>query len=100
MEVRPGSMGKPAPGYDVCIVDNMGHEVPAGEQGNIAVRVLPERPPGLFSGYLNDPDRTENAFCGEFYLTGDRASKDEDGYDEFCLWCAQGGDLLCCDDQE
>ena len=46
--VKPGSMGKVAPGYDVRIVNNMGIEVPRGEQGNIGVRVKPHTPPGLF----------------------------------------------------
>ena len=46
--VKPGSLGKVAPGYDVRIVNNMGNEVPRGEQGNIGVRIKPEMPPGLF----------------------------------------------------
>ena len=46
--VKPGSIGKVAPGYDVRIVNNMGKEVPRGEQGNIGVRCKPEMPPGLF----------------------------------------------------
>ena len=46
--VKPGSMGKVAPGYDVRIVNNMGNEVPRGKQGNIGVKVKPEMPPGLF----------------------------------------------------
>ena len=46
--VKPGSMGKVAPGYDVRIINNMGNEVPRGKQGNIGVKVKPEMPPGLF----------------------------------------------------
>ena len=46
--VKPGSLGKVAPGYDVRIVNNMGKEVPRGEQGNIGVRIKPDMPPGLF----------------------------------------------------
>lgn len=46
--VKPGSIGKVAPGYDVRIVNNMGKEVPRGEQGNIGVRCKPDMPPGLF----------------------------------------------------
>ena len=46
--VKPGSIGKVAPGYDVRIVNNMGVEVARGEQGNIGVRCKPEVPPGLF----------------------------------------------------
>jgi len=78
--VKPGSIGKVAPGYDVRIVNNMGKEVPRGEQGNIGVRCKPDMPPGLFKGYCEDPQATANAFCGDFYLTGDRGVQDEDGY--------------------
>jgi len=102
--VKPGSMGKVAPGYDVRIVNNMGKEVPRGEQGNIGVRIKPEMPPGLFKlspelsqvlaldiyemdevrsntiGYCEDSVATSNSFCGDFYLTGDRGMQDEDGY--------------------
>lgn len=78
--VKPGSIGKVAPGYDVRIVNNMGKEVPRGEQGNIGVRCKPEMPPGLFKGYCEDAQATANAFCGDFYLTGDRGVQDEDGY--------------------
>jgi len=102
--VKPGSIGKVAPGYDVRIVNNMGREVPRGEQGNIGVRCKPEMPPGLFKltpqlsqllelsiyelderkidfeGYCEDAQATANAFCGDFYLTGDRGVQDEDGY--------------------
>jgi len=78
--VKPGSMGKVAPGYDVRIVNNMGKEVPRGEQGNIGVKITPEMPPGLFKGYCEDTVSTMNAFCGEYYLTGDRGMQDEDGY--------------------
>lgn len=75
-------MGKPAPGYDVRIVNNMGKEVARGEQGNIGVKVKPETPPGLFTGYIGEPEATSHAFVGDYYLTGDRGVQDEDGY----LW--------------
>ena len=78
--IKPGSMGKAAPGYDVRIVNNMGIEVARGQQGNIGVKVRPEMPPGLFSGYTEDAVATSNAFVGDFYLTGDRGVQDEDGY--------------------
>eukprot|EP00092_Neocalanus_flemingeri_P012131 GFUD01013079.1.p1 GENE.GFUD01013079.1~~GFUD01013079.1.p1 ORF type:complete len:591 (+),score=144.42 GFUD01013079.1:69-1841(+) len=78
--VKPGSIGKVAPGYDVRIVNNMGKEIPRGEQGNIGVRCKPEMPPGLFKGYCEDAQATANSFCGDFYLTGDRGVQDEDGY--------------------
>ncbi|XP_059078296.1 acyl-coenzyme A synthetase ACSM3, mitochondrial-like [Tigriopus californicus] len=84
MDVRPGSMGKAAPGYDIKIVNNMGQEVPVGEQGNIGVYCRPHRPEGLFEGYLGEPEKTGYSFSGDFYLTGDRASMDKDGY----IWFA------------
>ena len=80
MEVRPGSMGRPVPGYDVTIVDDDGQPVAPGEVGNIVVRCEPERPVGLFPGYYNDPAATADAFRGPFYFTGDKAAMDEDGY--------------------
>ncbi len=78
--VRPGSMGKPTPGFDVQVVDESGQPVPAGEEGHIAVRVAPERPVGMFGGYYRDDDATAAAFQGGWYLTGDKARRDEDGY--------------------
>ena len=80
--VRPGSMGKPAPGYDVEVVDEGGERRPDGEEGHIAVRVAPDRPVGIFNGYWKDPDATAAAFHGGWYFTGDKARRDEDGY----LW--------------
>ncbi len=80
--VRPGSMGKPTPGFDVQVVDEDGEPVPDGEEGHIAVRVAPERPVGMFNGYYNDPDATAAAFHGGWYFTGDKGRRDDDGY----LW--------------
>ncbi len=80
LPVRAGSMGKPTPGFDVEVVDEAGDVVGAGEEGHIAVRVAPERPVGMFAGYWKDPDATAAAFHGEWYLTGDKARRDEDGY--------------------
>ena len=78
-EIRPGSMGLPAPGYDVAVIDFDGHEVPAGEEGDIALR---GDAPGLFTGYWNAPEETAAVYRGEWYVTGDRAVRDDDGY----LW--------------
>ena len=82
IESRPGSMGKPAPGFDVRIIDDDGTEVAEDREGDIAVRVAPERPLGLFKEYWKDPERTAAAHKGDWYLTGDRATRDADGY----LW--------------
>jgi acetyl-CoA synthetase len=80
MEVRPGSMGRPVPGYDVTVVDDNGQPVPHGEVGNIVVRCEPDRPVGLFPGYYKDSDASAAVFRGPFYFTGDKAAIDEDGY--------------------
>ncbi|HEX6675165.1 MAG TPA: AMP-binding protein [Actinomycetes bacterium] len=80
MEVRPGSMGKPTPGFDVVVVDDDGKVLGPGEEGHVAVRVRPQRPVGLFTEYWRDPEATAAAFRGDYYYTGDRALLDEDGY--------------------
>ena len=79
-EVRPGSMGKPSPGFTIAVVDEQGNEAPTGEEGQIAVKIKPERPVGLFQEYWRDSEATERSFLGDWYLTGDKAYKDEDGY--------------------
>ena len=80
LPVKPGSMGKPVPGFLVSIVDDDGNELPAGEEGQIAVSVKPQRPVGLMKEYWRDPEAMESAFRGDWYFTGDRAYRDEDGY--------------------
>ncbi|WP_088555329.1 AMP-binding protein [Calderihabitans maritimus] len=80
LEVKPGSMGKPSPGFYVSVIDDEGNEVPPGQEGDIAVRIKPERPVGLFKEYWKDPERTAATIRGDWYVTGDRAIKDEDGY--------------------
>ncbi|MDR2097080.1 MAG: AMP-binding protein [Spirochaetaceae bacterium] len=80
MKVKPGSMGRPAPGYNVDIVDGEGRSCPAGEPGEIVLRLDAGRPFGMFSGYYNDEALTRQAFSNDIYHTGDIASRDEDGY--------------------
>ena len=80
LEVKPGSMGLPPPGLDVAVVDKDGVQLPPGEVGEIAVRVDPDRPIGLFHSYCENPDATASCYHGPWYLTGDCASVDEDGY--------------------
>uniref|UniRef100_A0A4W3HIE5 medium-chain acyl-CoA ligase n=1 Tax=Callorhinchus milii TaxID=7868 RepID=A0A4W3HIE5_CALMI len=80
MKIKPGSMGKPSPAYDVQIIDENCKPVSLGTEGNIAIRVEPVRPLNFFSGYLGDPERTALSMRGGFYLTGDRGLEDEDGY--------------------
>ena len=80
MPVKPGSMGKPVPGFHIAIVDDDGHELPPGKEGQIAVGVKPQRPVGMLKEYWKDPDAMEEAFRGDWYFTGDKAYRDEDGY--------------------
>jgi acyl-coenzyme A synthetase/AMP-(fatty) acid ligase len=80
LPVKPGSMGKPSPGFTVGVVDDDGREVPAGTEGDIAVKLTPMRPAGVFKGYWRNPEATSNCMRGEWYITGDRAIKDDDGY--------------------
>jgi acyl-coenzyme A synthetase/AMP-(fatty) acid ligase len=78
--VKPGSMGKPSPGFTIGVVDDDGREVPPGTEGDIAVKLTPRRPVGLFKEYWRNPEATTNCLRGEWYITGDRAIKDDEGY--------------------
>ena len=75
-----GSMGKPAPIYDVSIVDPDGNPVPTGETGEIVVNVKNGAPCGLFTGYYGSPEKTAEVWHDGYYHTGDTAWKDEDGF--------------------
>ncbi len=77
VEVRPGSMGKPTPGHEVAVVDENGKPCEPGDVGDIALR---GDPPSLFRGYYKNDEETNNSRRGEWYLTGDRAQVDDDGY--------------------
>jgi acyl-coenzyme A synthetase/AMP-(fatty) acid ligase len=77
MDIRPGSMGCAAPGHDVRIIDGEGVELTRGEEGDIA---LNGRPPTLFSGYHASPEETASVFRGDWYVTGDRGTRDDDDY--------------------
>jgi acetyl-CoA synthetase len=75
--VKPGSMGRPLPGYAVALVDPVTGE-PSSE-GEVCLD-LSQRPLGLMTGYRGDPERNAEAMRGGYYHTGDVASRDEDGY--------------------
>lgn len=77
MELRPGSMGKPTMAGFIDIVDDNGAPLEAGEVGDIAIL---RSTPALFKEYYKDKERTEQQYRGEYYITGDRAKKDTDGY--------------------
>ncbi len=85
MELKPGSMGKPIPGNTVEIIDEDGNPCKMNEVGDIAVH---RETPALFKYYYKDPERTAQQFRGDWYITGDKAKKDEDGY----FWFEGRGD--------
>ena len=80
IEPRAGSMGKPAPGIDLQVIDDEANIVGPDTEGDIAVRIRPQPPQGFFREYRNDPERTAATRRGDWYVTGDRAYRDEDGY--------------------
>ena len=77
---KPGSMGKPSPGYAVDLVKDDGERCAPGEEGHLILRTSGALPPGMFVGYYRDPDLTASVWHGGVYDTGDIASRDEDGY--------------------
>lgn len=79
-EPKPGSMGKPSPGYDIDLVDDDGNSVDPGTVGEIVVRTKKSIPCGIFMGYYKDNDKTKSVWHDDLYHTGDTAWKDEDGY--------------------
>ena len=76
-EVKPGSMGRALPGYQMVLLDGEGREA---REGEVAFRLGAARPVGLMESYLDDPERTGAAMAGGYYRTGDEASVDEQGY--------------------
>ncbi|XP_027036792.1 acyl-coenzyme A synthetase ACSM4, mitochondrial-like isoform X1 [Pocillopora damicornis] len=77
---RPDSVGKLLTGIDMLIVDDKYNEVTPGTQGRVVIRVKPYCPVGMFTRYVDDPEKTESCFCGDFFITGDLGRMDEDGY--------------------
>jgi acetyl-CoA synthetase len=79
-EPRPGSMGKPSPGYDIDIIDEEGNSCEAGDEGQIIIRTSKNKPLGMFDGYYHDDALTRKVWHDGIYYTGDMAWRDEDGY--------------------
>src|SRR3954469_3118350 len=75
--IRPGSMGRATPGFDVRIVSESGQELPRGERGIIGVR---QPNPCTMIEYWKNPEATAKKYAGEFLLTGDLGVTDGDGY--------------------
>lgn len=80
MNPKPGSMGKPSPGYDIDILNDEGMSCEVGEEGQIAIKLDKQKPVGMFMGYYRDKELTDSVWHDDIYYTGDVAWKDEDGY--------------------
>jgi len=79
MKQKPGSMGKPMPGWHIELHDEQGKQVSEGEEGRIAISMNP-RPVGLVIEYLENEDANAETFKDGYYYTGDKAYRDQDGY--------------------
>lgn len=80
MEPKPGSMGKPSPGYRIDLLDDEGHSCEIGEEGQIVIYTGQQVPVGMFGGYYRDEQLTAKVWHDGVYYTGDMAWRDEDGY--------------------
>jgi acetyl-CoA synthetase len=80
MNPKPGSMGKPAPGYDIDLLDDNGNSCDVGEEGQLVIRTDKRKPFGMFDGYYRDSKLTHKVWHDDIYYTGDMAWRDEDGF--------------------
>jgi acetyl-CoA synthetase len=80
VEPKPGSMGKPSPGYRIDIVDEKSKPCEVGEEGQIVIYTDKGKPVGMFEGYFRDDELTKKVWSNGIYYTGDMAWRDEDGY--------------------
>ena len=80
MKPKPGSMGKPSPGYSIGLLNDEGKPCEIGEEGQIVIYTDKSVPVGMFKGYYRDPEMTRKVWNNGIYYTGDMAWKDEDGY--------------------
>jgi acetyl-CoA synthetase len=89
--VKPGSMGRPLPGYQIAVVDLQDQPC---EEGEVGVKLNPA-PAGLMTAYLDDSDKTQAVMQNALYHTGDLASVDADGY---FFFVGRGDDVFKCSD--
>lgn len=80
MDSKPGSMGKPSPGYHIDLLDDDGNSSEVGEEGQIVIYTNQHPPIGMFNGYYRDENLTRKVWHNDIYYTGDMAWRDEDGY--------------------
>ncbi|GAA6823723.1 acetate--CoA ligase [Helicobacter pylori] len=77
MDVKLGSMGKPLPGVEASIVDDQGNELPPNRMGNLALK---KGWPSMMHSIWKNPEKYDSYFIGDWYVSGDSAYKDEEGY--------------------
>lgn len=77
MDIKLGSMGKPLPGIEAAIVDDEGNELPPNRMGNLAIK---KGWPSMMHTIWKNPEKYDSYFIGDWYVSGDSAYKDEDGY--------------------
>jgi acetyl-CoA synthetase len=80
MSPKPGSMGKPSPGYEINLLNEEGKSCEVGEEGQIVIYTGKHKPTGMFDGYYRDEPLTNKVWHNGIYYTGDMAWRDEDGY--------------------
>jgi acetyl-CoA synthetase len=80
MVPKPGSMGKPSPGYRIDLLDEMGHSCEVGDEGQIVIYTDQNPLVGMFNGYYRDEQLSKRVWRDDIYYTGDMAWRDEDGY--------------------
>lgn len=80
MEPKPGSMGKPSPGYNIDLLNDDGKPCEIGNEGQIVIYTNKSKPVGMFNGYYLDDNLTQQVWQNGIYYTGDMAWRDEDGY--------------------
>ena len=78
LDIKPGSMGKPFPGVAAAVIDEEGRELPPHQEGDLAIR--PETVSSLMKIIWGDTKKFDSYFSQGWYISGDRAYKDEDGY--------------------
>ena len=80
MDIKPGSMGRPLPGIEAGVIERGGDDVRECRPGEIGELALRPGWPSMMRAYLHEPARYDKAFAGGWYLSGDLAMRDEDGY--------------------
>jgi acetyl-CoA synthetase len=78
MDIKPGSMGRPLPGIKAAIIDDEGNELPEGQEGNLALKA--KTVSSLMKTIWGNPEKFNSYFIKDWYISGDRAFRDKEGY--------------------